>query len=156
MADAWGPLVDRWVPTTACFIHIVSWMDPIWARKEAHDLVVLSGYLAVRDEAPDFWDVLRIVIVEYLSAGLPAYFEWLVERDEGVHEVVAAMRRLSPRDQLLLCLYDSDGRSARHQEGRFRSTDLALLFGIEPTSIRVAVRTARERLGQHQGAEEAR
>jgi DNA-directed RNA polymerase specialized sigma24 family protein len=143
---SWGPLIDRWMPTTHCFIHLVSWMDPTWARKEAHELVLLAAYLAHRDDAPDFWDVLRVVIVEYLSAGLPAYLDWLVEREESAHEVVAAMRRLPARDQVLLCLYDDDGRTSGHEEGRFRSADLALLFGIEPTSVRVAARTARQRL----------
>lgn len=151
-AELWGPLVDRWVPTTHCFIHLVSWMDPTWARKEAHELVVLSAYLARRDDAPDFWDVLRVVIVEYLSAGMPAYLDWLIERDESSHELVAAMRRLPARDQVLLCLYDEEGRTSRHEEGRFRSSDLALLFGIEPSSVRVAARTARERLDRERQA----
>lgn len=150
-AESWGPLIDRWMPTTNCFIHIVSWMDATWARKEAHELVLLAAYLSRRDDAPDFWDVLRYVIVEYLSAGIPAYFDWLIERDESTHELVAAMRRLPVRDQLLLCLYDTDGRTSRHTEGRFRAADLALLFGIEPSSVRVAARTARQRLdGQRQ------
>ena len=112
-----------------------------WARKEAHELVLLAAYLADRDDAADFWDVLRVVIVEYLSAGIPAYFDWLIDRDKSTHEVVAAMRRLPVRDQVLLCLYDEDGRTSRHEEGRFRAADLALLFGIEPASVRVAART---------------
>lgn len=144
----WGPLIERWVPTTSCFIHLVAWMDAGWARKEAHQLVTLAAYLAERDDAPDFWDVLRVVITEYLSAGLPAYLDWLIDRNESLHEQVAALRRLSPRDQLLLCLYDVDGRTSRHREGRFRSHDLALLLGIEPGSVRVAARTARQRLEQ--------
>ena len=151
-APSWGPLIDRWMPTTHCFIHLVSWMDPGWARKEAHELVLLAAYLADRDDAPDFWDVLRVVIVEYLSAGIPAYFDWLIDRDESTHEVVAAMRRLPVRDQVLLCLYDEDGRTSRHEEGRFRAADLALLFGIEPASVRVAARTARQRLAKERAA----
>ena len=151
-APSWGPLIDRWMPTTHCFIHLVSWMDPLWARKEAHELVVLSAYLARRDEARDFWDVLRVVIVEYLSAGLPAYLDWLFDRDETTHELVGAMRRLPVRDQVLLCLCDEEGRTTRHDEGRFRSADLALLLGIEPSSVRVAVRTARGRLDRERQA----
>ena len=151
-APTWGALVDRWAPTTHCFIHLVSWMDPTWARKEAHELVLLAAYLATRDRASDFWDVLRVVIVEYLSAGLPAYFDWLIGRDESTHELVGAMRRLPPRDQVLLCLYDDDGRTSRHDVGRFRAADLGLLFGIEPSSVRVAARTARERLARERAA----
>ena len=150
-AASWGPLIDRWMPTTHCFIHLVSWMDPTWARKEAHELVLLAAYLARRDDAEDFWDVLRVVIVEYLSAGLPAYLDWLVDRQESTHELVAALRRLPERDQVLLCLYDDEGRTSRHEEGRFRSADLALLLGIEPTSVRVAARTARQRLAAERG-----
>ena len=88
------------------------------------------------DEATDFWDVLRTVILEYLSTRMSSYVDWVVDRDESARDVVAALRRLPVHEQVLRCLHDEDGHTSRHEEGRFRAADLALLYGVEPASIR--------------------
>ena len=119
-------------------------MDPTWARKEAHEAVLLAAYLAHRDDAPDFWDVPRVVIVEYLSAGLPGSPTGSSSAGVGARGGRRDAPPAGPRPGAAV-LYD-DGRTSRHEEGRFRSADLALLFGIEPTSVRAAARTARQRL----------
>ena len=145
LVAAYSPrrLLEHWVPTTSCFLHLVSWRDPERARRQTVELVVTAGRWSRRDGAVDFWAVLRALIVEDLTFRLPDYLDGLVECDETIGDVVVALRATSTRDQLLLCMLD-DSEAPRHEAGRFGADDLGRLFGIEPEHVYEAVRAARQ------------
>jgi hypothetical protein len=150
---SWGRLIDRWHYTVRCFIHPVAFSDPDVADFIAHRLILVAALnYRVDDSLPTFEEALRREVVTYVTDGLGPAVGITVKREPSKRSAVNAFLSLSPRDQLVVLLYDNDDgersrAESRHEIGKFRPRDLARLLAISEGTLRTAAHRAQDRLG---------